>query len=220
MNPAGAAPESHDAQVRDVAVPAIDAVLFDLGNVLVGWDAAGAFHGVAPAEVAEFLTEGGFLAHNHAQDAGRPWSDLVALLARENPRHAELAELYVANFADTLTGPVPGSAEIVAELAGRGVALYGLTNWSAELFHHAVPAAPAIGELHGIVVSGEVGLAKPDPAIFALTTARFALEPTRTVFVDDSLANVEAAAAQGYVARHFTSAEAFRAELVDLGVLA
>ena len=99
-----------------------------------------------------------------------------------------------------------------------GLALYGLTNWSAELFHHAVPAAPAIGRLRGIVVSGEVGLAKPDPAIFDLTTERFALVPERTVFVDDSPRNVAAAVAQGYVGVHFTTTADFRAQLRELGV--
>ncbi|SDC19237.1 2-haloacid dehalogenase [Sanguibacter gelidistatuariae] len=196
----------------------IEAILYDLGNVLIGWDPYAAFDGLSRDEVDAFFAESSFLAHNHAQDAGRSWAELRDLLASADPRHGELVDLYVENFSRTLTGPVPGSAALVDELDRAGLALYGLTNWSAELFHHAEPSAPAIGRLRGIVVSGEVGLAKPDPAIFDLTTTRFGLEPGRTVFVDDSLPNVEAAAERGYVAVHFTTTEDFRVQLRELGV--
>lgn len=199
--------------------PVVDTVLYDLGNVLVGWDPYGPFEGLSHDEVDAFFAETDFLARNHEQDAGRPWVELRALVEESWPQHAHLVDRYVDGFAASLTGPVPGSAEIVEELLATGTRLYGLTNWSAELFHHAVPAAPSIGLLEGIVVSGEVGLAKPDPEIFRLTIDRFALDPARTVFVDDSPRNVEAARSVGLHAVHFTSAEALRLELVRLGLL-
>jgi 2-haloacid dehalogenase len=206
---------AHDSATR----PQVDTVLYDLGNVLVGWDPYGPFVGLDRAEVDRFFDETDFLAHNHEQDAGRPWAELRALVAASWPQHAHLVDRYVDGFAASLTGPVPGSAEIVDELAAAGARLYGLTNWSAELFHHAVPAAPAIGRLEGIVVSGEVGLAKPDPEIFRLTVETFGLDPARTVFVDDSLPNVRAAQGVGLHAVHFTTSTALRDELVGLGVL-
>lgn len=199
--------------------PDLDAVLYDLGNVLVGWDPYAPFDRLDRAEVDAFFAETDFLAHNHEQDAGRSWAELRALVARSWPQHAPLVDRYVDGFAASLTGPVPGSAEIVDELAATGTRLYGLTNWSAELFHHAVPAAPAIGRLEGIVVSGEVGLAKPDPEIFRLTVDRFDLDPARTLFVDDSPANVRSAQDVGLHAVHFTTSAALRSELVTLGLL-
>lgn len=210
--------ESDQTPVVDLT-PVVDTVLYDLGNVLVGWDPYGPFEGLSHGEVDAFFAETDFLARNHEQDAGRPWAELRALVEESWPQHAHLVDRYVDGFAASLTGPVPGSAEIVDELLATGTRLYGLTNWSAELFHHAVPAAPSIGRLEGIVVSGEVGLAKPDPEIFRLTINRFALDPARTVFVDDSPRNVEAARSVGLHAVHFTSTEALRLELVRLGLL-
>lgn len=210
--------ESDQTPVVDLT-PVVDTVLYDLGNVLVGWDPYGPFEGLSHDEVDAFFAETDFLARNHEQDAGRPWAELRALVEESWPHHAHLVDRYVDGFAASLTGPVPGSAEIVDELLATGTRLYGLTNWSAELFHHAVPAAPSIGVLEGIVVSGEVGLAKPDPEIFRLTIDRFALDSARTVFVDDSPRNVEAARSVGLHAVHFTSAEALRLELVRLGLL-
>ena len=218
MTTAESTTESDQTPVVDLT-PVVDTVLYDLGNVLVGWDPYGPFEGLSRDEVDAFFAETNFLARNHEQDAGRPWAELRALVEESWPQHAHLVDRYVDGFAASLTGPVPGSAEIVDELLATGTRLYGLTNWSAELFHHAVPAAPSIGLLEGIVVSGEVGIAKPDPEIFRLTIDRFALDPARTVFVDDSPRNVEAARSVGLHAVHFTSAEALRLELVRLGLL-
>lgn len=76
------------------------------------------------------------------------------------------------------------------------------------------------GRFQDIVVSGDEKLVKPDPAIYALALERFGLAGPDAVFVDDLPVNVEAARAQGIHGVVFTGAEAFRAELVRLGVLA
>jgi 2-haloacid dehalogenase len=200
-----------------VSTPTIDTVVYDLGNVLVRWDPYGAFTHRERAEVERWMAEIDFPAFNHAQDAGRPWAEAVAALA-DRPHLVPLLEEYVERFASTLLGPVPGSAELVAELKGLGLRLYGLTNWSAETFQHAEPAAPAIGLLDDVVVSGRVGLAKPDPRVFAHLAEACHVEPDRAVFVDDSPANVAAAREAGFHAVHFTGTGAFRAALRRLGV--
>jgi len=197
----------------------IDTVVFDLGNVLVRWDPYRPFVGRVPERDTDaFLVGFDFLAFNHRQDAGRSWADARADLAASAPEHLPAFDVYVEHFADTLTGPVPGSHELVRDLRAAGVRLLGLTNWSAETFHLAEPAAPAIGLLEDVLVSGEVGVAKPDPRMFALLTQRFGLRPERTVFTDDSATNVAAGAAAGFDAILFTTAEALRTELLARGV--
>lgn len=197
----------------------IDTVVFDLGNVLVRWDPYRPFAGRLPdREVQAFFADVDFMAFNHHQDAGRSWADARSALAASDPVHVPALDLYIEHFADTLVGPVPGSAELVRDLSAQGVRLLGLTNWSAETFHLAEPAAPAIGLLEDVLVSGEVGVAKPDPRVFALLAERFGLDPRRTVFTDDSATNVAAAARAGFDAVLFTSADQLRADLVARGV--
>ncbi|WP_093252327.1 HAD family hydrolase [Tessaracoccus oleiagri] len=211
------------SEVRPVATPnrpAIDAVVLDLGNVLVGWDPYLPFAGsMSREEWQRFATEIDFPLLNAMTDRGVPIAEVVALAARKGPALGDALRGYYDNFERSLTGPVPGVAEIVDELRAAGLRLVGLTNWSAETFHHAEGAAPAIARLDAVVVSGRERLIKPDAAIFRRLAERYDLVPERTVFVDDSSPNTDAAAALGFVTVLFTSAPRLRRELQRLGIL-
>ncbi|MFC7406190.1 HAD family hydrolase [Georgenia alba] len=197
-----------------------DTVVLDLGNVLVGWDPARALtEEMTPQEWERFAEAADFRSLNLAADAGMPIADVAARAAALDPAHGRTLSRYFANFAATLTGPVPGTTAVVEELAAAGIRLLGLTNWSAETFHHAAGAAPVIDLLEGVVVSGREGVAKPDPAVFRIVLERYGVEASRAVFVDDSPANVAGAEAVGLTALRFTDAATLRADLHGLGLL-
>lgn len=197
----------------------VDAVLFDLGQVLVVWDPYAPYAGLRPRdEVQRFFDEIDFAAFNHEQDAGRSYADARASLARTHPHHLPMLDLYRERFAHAVSGPVPGSFELVEDLRAAGVRVLGLTNWSAETYPLAPATIPAVALLEDVVVSGEVGLAKPDPRIFRLAAEQLGLDPARTVFTDDSEANVVAARRVGYRAHTWSGAEGLRRHLVALGV--
>jgi len=197
----------------------IDTVVFDLGDVLVRWYPSRPFVGRLPqGAVDAFLHEFDFCTFNLQQDAGRPWAEARLELEQTSPEHVPAMDLFVEHFADSLVGPVPGTAQLVEDLAAAGVRLLGLSNWSAETFHLAEPAAPAIGLLEGVVVSGRELLSKPDPRIYALLIERYGLDPERTLFTDDSPPNIAAASAAGLDAVLFTTADDLRAQLVARGV--
>jgi epoxide hydrolase-like predicted phosphatase len=64
-----------------------------------------------------------------------------------------------------------------------------------------------------VVISGEVGLRKPDPAIYQLATRRLGLPPEQIVFVDDLRPNVKAATAAGMVGVQHVDVETTVSEL-------
>lgn len=195
-------------------------VVFDLGGVLLGWDPALAFVDVlAPGDVLAFFDEVGFAEWNHLQDSGRSLEDGVTELAARFPHRAEAIAAYAANWKATLTGELPESVEVVDQLHRDGVRLLALTNWSHETFPWARETFPVLSRFEGIVVSGDEGLAKPDPRIFQLLLDRHAVEPAAAVFVDDRHDNVDAAAALGMHGLVFTDAATLRADLVELGLL-
>lgn len=195
--------------------------VFDLGGVLVDWDPRHLYRRLLPDEraVEAFLAEVDFAGWNHRQDAGHSWAEAVEAHSARHPHHRELLAAYPARFRETLAGEVPGTADLLRELHADGVRLLALTNWSAETFPHAREMFGFLELFEDIVVSGEEQLAKPDPAVFRLLVDRFRLDPGGTVFVDDSPANVAAAAEAGLVALRFRDAVRLRAELRALGLL-
>jgi 2-haloacid dehalogenase len=197
-------------------------VVFDLGNVLVDWDPRYLYRKLFDGDDAameQFLAEVCTPAWNEEQDRGRPFADACALLARNHPDKRALIEAWPSRYPETIAGPVAGTVEILEELRDRDVPLYALSNWSAETFPHARDRFPFLQWFRGIVLSGELRLAKPDPEIYRYLFATYGLRPTDTVFIDDSPRNVEAAAALGMHAVRFTDAAALRASLVRLGLL-
>jgi 2-haloacid dehalogenase len=121
-------------------------------------------------------------------------------------------------MARVLAGEIPGSVTVLAELRAMDVRLVALSNWSAEMFPVARARFDFLSWFEGIVISGEVGVNKPDRRIFEHLIEHFEIEPATAVFIDDSPANIEAASALGFRAIRFTDASGLRRELVRLGV--
>ena len=196
-------------------------VVFDLGNVLIRWDPRPAFAAaVGEQEAARLLAadDFDFAAWNHAQDAGRPWDDAVAEAARTHPHWLPHLRGYREHFAHSLTGEVEDTVAVLEELHRAHVPLFALTNWSAETFPHAREHFASLALFDDIVVSGEVGLAKPDPAIFTVLRERTGVPLEDCVFVDDSPANVAAAARAGMDAIRFTDTGHLREDLRRRGL--
>lgn len=141
-------------------------------------------------------------------DAGRSVQESVSALAAEFPDHARLIEAWWDRWPEMLGGEIAEAVAEVRRLAQTGFPLYALTNFAADTWRHAVERFAFLQDhFREIIVSGQERLAKPDPAIFNLTSERFGLNPSRTGFVDDSQANVETAASLGFVTHHFRGAE-------------
>lgn len=200
---------------------AVEAVVLDLGNVVIEWDPRRLYRPHFPDSEAleHFLATVTTSAWNAELDRGKSFAQAVAELSLVHPDSAELIEFYLTRWPETLGDLVPGIAEVMAELRAADVPLYALSNWSAETFPIAEERYALLAAFDGIVLSGHEGVAKPDPEIFQRLCARHSLTPATTFFTDDSVRNVEAAAALGFRAHHFTSAAALRSELIRLGVL-
>ena len=196
-------------------------VVFDLGAVLIDWDPRYAYRdmGGTEAEIEHFLAHVATSAWNHQFDAGRPFAEGIAERKEAFPEHAEWLDAWWSRWPDMLGGPIGGTVEVLRELRDAGTPLYALTNWSAETFPIARERFDFLGWFRGIVVSGEVEKAKPDAEIYHHLVDDFGLIPAETVFIDDSLPNVETARALGYHALHFTGPAALRADLARLGLL-
>jgi 2-haloacid dehalogenase len=199
-----------------------DTVLFDLGAVLVDWNPRylyrGHFNGDETA-LERFMTEICPPDWVREMDAGKSVLRAISERSEKFPEYAHLIGLWHSHWEVMLHDAIHDSVDILAELRERRTRLYALTNWSGENFPVAQRRFEFLKWFEHIVVSGHVGLAKPDPAIFRLAIERCRLTPEKTVFIDDSVRNVEAGRAAGLHALQFHTPARLRADLQALGLL-
>ncbi|MEE9427543.1 MAG: HAD family phosphatase [Paracoccaceae bacterium] len=196
-------------------------VIFDFGNVIIRWDPYRALSTVfnSREEMDKTLIEIGFFDWNLEQDRGRSWPEGIAIAKRDMPKHAHIFQAYADGLRPAHDELVAGTSELIENLHNKGVGLFGLTNASLATVDVVKSVAPVLGLMQDIVVSAAESMIKPDAEIFELCLSRNNLERSQALFVDDSLANCEAARTLGIAAHHFSDAAGLMAELLQRGLL-
>ncbi|AZN36869.1 HAD-IA family hydrolase [Iodobacter ciconiae] len=203
----------------------IRAVIFDFGGVLFDWNPDYLYRKLISDEKerAFFLSEVCNSEWNIGQDRGRSISDATRIKQAEFPEYADWIAAFYARWPETLNGTLVEGVALMEQLEAAQVPLYGLTNWSAETFPYAWENYPLLHRFKDIVVSGHLGLIKPDPAIYQVMFERIAqsiqnLQPDELVFIDDAAKNANAATKLGWHGIHHTSAKETARQLHQLGV--
>ena len=201
---------------------AITDVIFDFGNVLVFWDPGNTMVGRYSRESIEWFLDdanSGLYSASDLMDGGASCAEAEAwVLENRGERAAEMIRYYDANFVDSLGGAVPGARKLIEDLKAAGVGVWGLSNWSAELFPIAWAGYPILHSLDGKVVSGPIGLRKPHTDIYEYALAEFGITADGAVFVDDKAMNIVGANSAGIRGVKFTDPYKLRALLIDAGV--
>jgi 2-haloacid dehalogenase len=194
----------------------VDAVVFDVGRVLVEWDMRHLFAQLIddPEKLDWFLGNVVTEEWHFEHDAGRDLAEMVAERKAQFPGHDALLDAYATRFLDTIPGPVAGSYELVRRLSGRGVPLFAITNFASPFWAEFRASEPLFDLFGDVVVSGDEKISKPDARIFALAAARFGHSPGAMLFIDDNAANIAAARALGWQVHHFQNADALERDLI------
>ena len=197
------------------ARPPVTTVVLDFGGVVVEWDMRALFREFFddPADMERFLADVLTPAENLRCDLGTPLATVVGELIERSPGHRAPLEAWRDRWIETLPAAIPGTEELIDDLLAAGYRLCGLSNFSAETFPWCRARYPVFERFHDIVLSGEVGLAKPQPEVYGLLCSRNGIEPAQAVFLDDSPTNVAGAHAVGMHAFLFTDAASARNDL-------
>jgi 2-haloacid dehalogenase len=200
----------------------IHVVVFDFGGVLLHWDPRRVYQRYFPNDpgaVDRFLNEVDFHGWNAHQDRGRSFSEAVAELSSRFPHYSHLIQAYPDNYLESIPDALWGTVEILKQLKQKGYALFGLSNWSAELFPLARGKYDFFEVFDDIVLSGAVGYNKPEPEIYHILLERIGRPAQECLFIDDSLPNIQQAHQIGLATIHFESSEQLQKELQDMNLL-
>jgi FMN phosphatase YigB (HAD superfamily) len=119
----------------------------------------------------------------------------------------ELIERFVATDLSSFMTPREPMQALARDLLAQGAGVGILSNMPPGIGKRWIEAWPWLGGMDCIVWSGDVGLFKPDAAIYELFLSRSGWLPDQILFVDDVLANVSAARDLGFTAHHFIEEE-------------
>lgn len=203
--------------------PIIKNVIFDLGGVLVDWNPEYLYKKVFaddPQKMNFFLNNVCNHNWNIQQDAGRSFEEGTLILLKRFPEYETEIRFFYDRWEEMLQGEIKGTELILKELhSSSKVSLYALTNWSAETFPIAQRRFDFLNLFEGIVVSGVEKTRKPFSRIYEIILERYKLLAKESVFIDDSLENVEGAQKMGIHGIHFKNPEQLKTELQQFQVL-
>ena len=198
-----------------------DTIVFDLGAVLIDWHPDHLYRKLIPDEAkrAAFYRDVCTSDWNEEQDGGRSLSEGTELLVARFPEQEELIRAYYGRWSEMLNGPIQGTVDLMSRIRESGkYKLYALTNWSAETFPIALERYDFLAWFDGKVVSGEEKTRKPFLKMYTTLIERFAIDPSRAIYIDDNVRNLKPAEELGMRAIHFTDAPSLAKELEKLGV--
>ncbi len=205
----------------------IKAVIFDMGGVLVGREWQVIYKKIAKElktseenvrEISEPLLKEWNIGKINEEAFWKEFENKIG----KRVDHKFTKDLWFRSYQD-YTKDINGSWEILTELKNRGIRLVLISN----TIPPHVQAHIEVGRIDRLKKIGfkiflwscEVGVLKPNLRIYEIVLKKLNLLAKACVFVDDKVANSEAAKELGIYGIHFQSPEQLREELIKLGVL-
>lgn len=197
-----------------------NAVIFDIGNVLIEWNPERFYDRLlGPEGRARLFAEVDLHGMNLAVDAGAKFRETVYATAEAHPRWAAEIRHWHDRWIELASPRIDHSIRLLRRLRAKGVPVFALTNFGDDSFAYACTQYDFLNEFDHAYVSGRMQVTKPDPAIYAMVEDHCGLPPDTLLFADDRQDNIEAAAARGWRVHQFTEAQGWADRLVAEGLL-
>ncbi|MEM9797813.1 MAG: HAD family phosphatase [Pseudomonadota bacterium] len=198
----------------------IQAVIFDIGNVLIEWQPERYYD----QRIGETRRKALFDAvdlhgMNDRVDRGEGFRDVIYATADAHPEWRDEVRLWHDEWLNLASPVIDHSVRLMRALRSNGVPVHALTNFGVESFDLAARHFDFLGEFDEPFVSGRMRVTKPDPAIYAMVEDALGLPPSALLFTDDRPDNIKAAQARGWQAHLFEGPQGWAARLVTEGLL-
>jgi 2-haloacid dehalogenase len=197
-----------------------DVVVFDIGNVLIGWNPEAHYdRRIGPERRRALFSEVDLHTMNEQIDLGAPFRDTIYAKAEQHPEWRGEIRDWHDSWIEMITPVIDHSVTLLRRLRAKGVPVFALTNFGVDSYTFAQSHFDFLNEFDREFVSGRMKVMKPDPAIYEAVEAGTGVAPGRMLFTDDRADNIAAADARGWQTHLFEGPEGWAARLVAAGLL-
>lgn len=173
---------------------AIKNIVFDMGGVLVDFDAKRSLATHFDQKYHDIINEKTFASETwKLMDKGDyEVEEAIDIMCRDLPRelHDEIRTMILDHEGEM--PPIKEMYPIVKSLKENGYNIYLLSNCPG-WFEDFKKSVPAFDFFDGFIISAKYNLIKPEKEIYEVLFREFSLVPEECFFIDDSPANIETA---------------------------
>jgi 2-haloacid dehalogenase len=198
----------------------IEAVIFDIGNVLIEWQPERYYDATIGEERRRAMfAEVDLHGMNDRVDLGEGFREVIYETAEAYPEwRAEIRDWH-DNWIKLAAPAIPHSVHLLRTLRAKGVPVHALTNFGIESFAYAQTQYDFLNEFDRFYVSGHMRVIKPAPRIYEMVEEDCGLSGASLLFTDDRADNIDAARARGWQAHLFDGPQGWADALVAHGLL-
>lgn len=195
-------------------------IIFDLGNVLLRFHPEEYLSQYYDQKTMEDLMVIIFCSNEWIElDLGNLMiQDVIDIFVRRHPQYKKEITFVLNNWTDMMS-PIQEHVQIIKELKEKGYKLYILSNFHKEAFESMKTKYSFFSLFDGGIVSAYVHVIKPDDKIYKLLLNKHHLNAEDCLFIDDSLANINASERNGIHGIHLRFDGDLRKELKDRNIL-
>ena len=198
----------------------IDAVVFDIGNVLIEWNPERFYdRAIGPDRRRAMFAELDLHGMNDRVDRGETFHEVIMEWAEAHPHWRAEILMWHDNWLDMASPAIPGSVHLLRRLRSRGVPVFALSNFGIQPFATAEPVYPFLTDFDRRYISGHMGQVKPEPMIYEMLEADCGVAPDRLLFTDDRADNIATARARGWQVHLFEGPDGLATRLIAEGLL-
>ena len=173
----------------------IQKVIFDVGQVLVKFNPRNLFIKILKDEekVDFFLKNICTWEWHIQQDLIYDTSKAAEPVIKKYPEYKEAIEAFYGRFLEMIDSVHQENVDLALNIKQKGYPIYLLSNFPGDQFEKYRLQNSFLDEFDDRIISGDVGLAKPDIKIYQLAIKKFNLNPEESLFIDDKIENTRGA---------------------------
>lgn len=196
------------------------AVVFDIGNVLIEWQPERFYDAQIGTDRRRALfAQVDLHAVNDRVDRGETFRDVIYGAAEDHPAWRDEIRMFHDRWLDIATPTIDHSVRLMRALQARDVPVFSLTNFGIQTYDLAAQHYDFLNQFDRDYISGHMRHVKPEPTIYQMLEDSCAVPPGELLFTDDRPENIAAAAARGWQTHLFEGPQGWAERLVASGLL-